>query len=125
MRWSRILGLTPGEFSWLVCGVALLAYELVAAANGRDGLDVLTRAWRANALRWTIWPVSLGILAGHLNGPVFAGFAGRYSPLLFIAVMAGALARDLFIRTPLPVEARLPLFLVGLVVGVVSWVGRP
>jgi hypothetical protein len=125
VRWSRIWGLTPGEFSWLVVGVALLAYEIVAAANGRDGLDVLTRAMRANAPRWTIWPVSLGILAGHLNGPVFAGFAGRYSPLLFIAVMVGTLARDLFIRSPLPVEARFPLFLAGLFVGVISWVGRP
>jgi hypothetical protein len=121
-RQNRILGLTYGEFTWLACGVVLLVYELWAVAT-RDG-DVLTRAWRANAMRWIVLPVGLGILSGHLNGPSLPYFA-RWSPAIFAAVLAAALTYGIFIRTPLPDVYRMPLFLFGFVVGVLTWSGRP
>jgi hypothetical protein len=122
VRWSRILGLTPGELSWLVCGVALLAYELVAAANGRDGLDVLTRAMRANMPRWTAVPAGLGVLMGHLTGPVWPAF--RFAWAIPFVALGCCLARDLLIRGRVPDEAVLPIFVGFYLLGIL-WVGRP
>jgi hypothetical protein len=121
-RTSRILGLTYGEATWLVAGVFLLAYELWAVAT-RDG-DVLTRAWRANALRWIVLPIGSGILMGHLNGPSVPYFA-RWSPALFAVLVAAALGYGIWIRTPVPDAYRPALFGLGFVVGVICWSGRP
>lgn len=129
--WNRILGLTPGEFTWLFAAVVvLLGYEIWAVVF-RQGHDVLTRAWRANMWRWWTWPLAAGILMGHLHGKVWPGFIGnKWSPALFIVLMVASIYRDLFIRTPMP-ETFLwgwwpvALFQFGFVVGVVSWVGRP
>lgn len=128
--WNRILGLTPGEFTWLAVGILLLAYELWAVAY-RGGHDVLTRAYRANVPRWWTWPVMTGILMGHLHGKVWPGFIGnKWSPALFIVLMVCTVARDLFIRTPMADNlldgwGPVALFQLGFVVGVISWVGRP
>lgn len=121
-RENRILGLTYGEFTWLAVGFVLLAYELWAVFT-RDG-DVLTRAWRAHAMRWIVLPVGSGILMGHLNGPSLPYFA-RWSPAIFAVTTAAALAYGIWVRTPLPESYRAPLFALGFVVGVLSWSGRP
>ncbi len=120
--WRRIVGLTYGEFAWLTVGIALLAYELWAVFT-RDG-DVLTRAWRANALRWIVLPLGSGVLMGHLNGPSLP-YLSRWQVLGFIALLAWGLYHGAFVRTPVVDDARFPLFLLGVVVGVVTWSGRP
>lgn len=119
-RWPRILGLTPGELTWLAVGVALLAYELWAVAT--RGGDVLTRAMRAGIPRWTAIPVGWGILTSHLFGPVWDPFP--YAWVLPFAVLGGFVARDAFIGGRVDPVAMLPLALLGLAVGV-FWVGRP
>lgn len=118
--WHRILGLTYGEFMWMLVGVMLLVYELWAVAT--RGGDVLTRALRANAPRWTAVPVGLGILMGHLTGP-------RWSPppLVWIVpftVLAIALCRDLLVGTRVAYYVVTALFLAGYVLGNL-WAGRP
>jgi len=122
-RAHRIIGLTLGEFTWLLTGVLLLAYELWAVAF-REG-DVLTRAYRANCPRWMLWPVGVGVLMGHLHGPTWGGIIGRWSPILFILVGVAVLARDLFIGDRYPAAWVPVLFAAGVVLGAVSWVGRP
>ncbi len=119
---NRILGLTYGEFTWLACGLALLAYELWAVFT-RDG-DVLTRAWRAHALRWIVIPLGSGVLMGHLNGPSLSYFAS-WSPVIFVVLLAAALAFGIFVHTPLADAYRAPIFGLGFVVGVLCWSGRP
>ena len=121
-REHRILGLTPGEFTWIVTGVLLFAYEMWAVSS--DDADVLTRAWRAHALRWIVVPIGSGILMGHLNGPSLPYFA-RWSPAVFAVTLALALAYGLLVRTPMPEAYRAPLFALGFVVGVLCWSGRP
>lgn len=121
-RDHRIWGLTPGDFAWILAGTLLLAYELWAVAS--NDVDVLTRSWRAHALRWIVVPIGSGILMGHLNGPSLPYFA-RWSPAIFAATLAAALAYGLFVRTPLPEAYRTPLFGLGFVVGVLTWSGRP
>jgi hypothetical protein len=120
--WKRIVGLTYGEFTWLAAGIALLAYELWAVFT-QDG-DVLTRAWRANSLRWIAVPLGSGILMGHLNGPALPYFS-RWAPALFVVALVAAIAYGLFVRAPVPEGTRFPLFLLGLAVGILSWSGRP
>ena len=120
-RWPRLLGLTYGELVWLSVALVLLTYELWAVAT--RGGDVLTRAMRANAPRWTLWPVGIGIICGHLFGPKFS--APSWAPWLFIAVAVAALARDLFIRDPVPPIALFGIFLLAVAHGAVSWVGAP
>ena len=83
-----------------------------------------TRAWRAHALRWIVIPYGAGVLMGHLNGPSLPYFA-RWSPGIFVATTAAALAFGVFSRTPLNVEYRLPIFLLGMAVGILTWSGRP
>ncbi len=100
----------------------LLAYELWAVFT-RDG-DVLTRAWRAHAMRWIVVPVGSGILMGHLNGPSLEYFAW-WSPIVFIALVVAALAYGLFVQTPMPEPYRAPLFALGFAVGILCWSGRP
>lgn len=119
-QWPRILGLTPGELTWLVVAVALLSYELWAVAT--RGGDVLTRAMRANLTRWTAIPVGWGILTAHLFGPVWAAFP--YAWVIPFAVLGGFVARDVLIGGRVDVIAMMPLALLGLVLGV-FWVGRP
>lgn len=124
MRWSRVLwNLTPGEFVWIACGLLLLGYELFAAAKPSDGVDVLTRAWRAHSLRWIVLPFGSGVLFGHLCGPAIT-YWSRWSPAVFAALLAGALAFGL-LHYEAPSWARLPLFLFGVLVGVLCWPGRP
>jgi hypothetical protein len=120
-----VLGLRPQEFAWLAAGAALLAFELIVIGFHPRGADVLTQAWRANALRWIIIPLGSGVLLGHLNGPSFNVIPGRWAPAVFIVVCALALAHGLFIRTPAPEAARMPMFLVGFIIGAVSWRGSP
>jgi hypothetical protein len=120
-RTNRILGLTYGEFTWLAVGLVLLVYELWAVFT-RDG-DVLTRAWRAHAMRWIVLPVGSGILMGHLNGPSLPYFA-KWSPAIFALTLAAALAFGLAGRS-MPEAYRAPLFALGFVVGVLTWSGRP
>ena len=122
--WRRIWGLTYGEAAWLLAGALLLTYELWALAT-RDG-DVLTRAYRANSLRWWVWPFGWGVLTGHLHGPPFPGAFGRWSPVLFAGLLALVLARDLHSKAPSDtVAGPLGLLVLGFVVGAMSWVGRP
>ncbi len=118
----KAFGLSTGEWIWLGTGIALLAYEFVAVFGPGD---VLTRAYRANTTRWTSIPVGVGILMGHLHGTVYGGFAGKWSPILFILVEALALARDVFIGTRVEPEMILPLFVAGLGVGLLAWIGSP
>jgi hypothetical protein len=126
-RDHRILGLTRGEATWLIIGIAALAYEMWAVAT-REG-DVLTRAYRANCPRWAFWPVGIGVLMGHLHGPAIPGIGsgagGRWSLAALIVVGVGILARDLFLRTRYPAEWVLPLFVLGVILGASIWVGRP
>jgi len=121
--WRRLWGLTYGEACWLGLVSALLAYELVVILFKPEGLDVLTRAYRANVQRWTVWPVALGILCGHLNGPVLD--APRWSVVAFILMVTAALARDVLVRTPIPGIATFGIFMVSVVVGASCWGGRP
>lgn len=93
--WDRFLGMTPGEWTWLLAGVALLAYEIYAAAIPDDGVDVLTRAMRNGLPRWTSIVVGLGVLMGHLTGYRWA--APRYAWIVPFAAIGMALARDAFI----------------------------
>jgi len=120
-RWPRILGLTPGELTWLVVGILLLGYELWAIAT-RDG-DVLTRAMRANTSRWLVWPVGIGILMGHLFGPTMP--APRWLPIVWGVALAAVVARDLIVRTPIPTIATFGIFLVSVMLGATTWIGRP
>lgn len=120
MTWRRVLGLTYGELTWIAAGLYLLAYELWAVAT--RGGDVLTRALRANAPRWTLWPIGIGILMGHLFGPRWAAPAG--APWVFVVVLAAALARDLLVRTPVPAVAVPWLFLAAVALGAATWPGR-
>ena len=128
-RDHRILGLTPGEFVWLIpVALVALVYEVLAALQIIEG-DVLTRAYRANTSRWMIWPVGVGVLMGHLNGPAWTGagtgIAGRSGIVALIALGLGILYRDLVIRGRYP-QAWVPwLFAAGVVLGALLWVGRP
>jgi len=119
-RWPRILGLTPGELTWLVAGILLLGYELWAIAT-RDG-DVLTRAMRANLPRWSVIVIGLGVLFGHLTGNTWPAPRGIWAaPFVVLAV---ALGRDAFIGGQIPQSAVMPLFFLGYGLGTL-WVGRP
>lgn len=121
--WKRIAGLTYGEAAGLLAIAGLLLYELIVVTFRPEGWDVLTRAWRANAARWTVLPVAVGVLMGHLNGPVLA--VPRWAPVIFIAVVAAALARDLIIVDPVPSIAVFGIFLLSVAIGAASWVGYP
>lgn len=121
--WRRIWGLTYGEAAWLAAAVCLLAYELWVVLLRPEGYDVLTRAYRANAPRWSVLPVALGVLMGHLHGPVLE--APRWAPAIFVVLVAGALARDLWAQDSLPPVGMMGLFLVSFMVGASCWVGRP
>jgi hypothetical protein len=118
--WPKILGLTPGELTWFVVGVALLAYELWAVAT--RGGDVLTRAMRANTPRWTAIPVGLGGLMGHLTGPKLA--LPPYAWVLPFLLLAAALTRDALVGGRIPENLVTYLFLIGYATGV-FWVGSP
>ncbi len=93
--WDRFLGLTPGEWTWLLAGVALLSYELYAAAIPDDGVDVLTRAMRNGLPRWTAITVGMAVLMGHLTGHRWS--APPYIWVVPFVALAAALARDIFI----------------------------
>lgn len=125
MTWreNRVLGLTYGELTWFVVGLLiLLPYEIWAALTG-DG-DVLTRAWRANALRWIMLPFGSGILMGHLNGPALP-YWWRFSWTIWAALFALSVVWGLAVRTPVHEEYRFPLFILGVAVGAITWAGRP
>lgn len=122
-RLRRVVwNLTPGELTWIACGLVLLAYEIwaVFSPNG----DVLTRAWRAHSLRWIVVPVGSGFLMGHLNGPSLP-YLSRWAPALGFGSVALALVYGLVSRQPLPDAYRAPLFGLGFVLGVITWSGRP
>jgi hypothetical protein len=117
-----VLNLTPGQLTWLSVGAVLLAYEVWAVFSPAG--DVLTRAWRADALRWIIIPVGSGFLMGHLNGPSLP-YLSKWTPALGFGTLGLALAYGLLTRTPLPDVYRAPLFLFGFALGVLTWSGRP
>jgi hypothetical protein len=119
-RWPKVLGMTYGEWMWLLCGLALLAYEVWAALT--KGGDVLTRAMRAGLPRWTSVNFGIGLLMGHLMGPVWPAF--RFAWVIPFVILAGCLARDLLVGGRVTSDATTPLFLVGFIAGI-FWVGRP
>ncbi len=127
-RDHRIMGLSPGEFVWLVpIALVALVYEVLAATQVIEA-DVLTRAYRANASRWMFWPLGWGVLMGHLQGPTFpvgTGFAGRWGIVALVAIGCAVLYRDFAIGGRYPSEWVFPLFLFGVIFGAALWVGRP
>lgn len=120
--WDRFLGMTPGEWTWLLAGVALLAYELYAAAIPDDGVDVLTRAMRNGLPRWTAVAVGLGVLMGHLTG--YRWSAPPYVWAVPFLAIATALGRDVFIGGHVAAWMVSALFLAGYALGWL-WVGSP
>lgn len=118
--WPRFLNMTPGEWTWLLCGAVLLAYELWAVAT--RGGDVLTRAMRNGLPRWTSISFGWGMLAGHLFGPVWPAF--RFAWLIPFAVLGVLLARDAFVGGRVPSDAVFAIFVAGIIAGTL-WVGRP
>lgn len=123
MSWKRWLGLTYGEAFWLGAAAALLVYELVVVLLRPEGLDVLTRAYRASAPRWTVWPVGVGILMGHLHGPTIS--PPRWTVAIFILLAGAALGRDLVVKEPISPMAIFGIFLVSVAIGASTWAGRP
>ena len=122
--WKRVWGLTYGEAMWLTAGIVLLVYELWAVAFGpKEGADVLTRAYKSNSFRWWLWPAGLGVLMGHLNGPVWSGAIGKYSPAVFAGFLAVILLRDLFWKVETNYTGPFGLFIFGFALGCLFWPG--
>src|SRR5574340_554609 len=117
-----ILNLTPGQLTWIIVGILLLAYEIWAVFSPHG--DVLTDAWRGNAMRWIVIPIGSGFLMGHLNGPSLP-YLSKWAPAFGFGSLLIALVYSFVVRTPLPVAYRAPLFGLGFMLGVITWSGRP
>lgn len=115
---KRFLNMTYQEWTWVLVGLELLAVEVYALIR-HDPL--LTDALRLGSTRWMIWPALFGGFVGHFygerGGPV-------WGPWLLLGLALLVLARDLFIKTPVPAITHMSIVLIFMGLGAWLWGSR-
>jgi hypothetical protein len=121
----RLWGFAWVDLAMLAIGALALGVELVSFFTGTS--PVISVVMRHCGQRWSWEPYLFGLLCGHFYAPAMPwsmfGWADRpwWFWLVWIAIAAALVARDIFIPTWFSLAGSFACCLLGLLCGAVFW----